>query len=88
MEMSWAITKVGKPEALKRAIDASVEQYSGQSREEFAQAAPCLMGLLDMAPAASAISLNASGYGRTDPNGKFVPDGLNVEIKVLGVMVE
>ena len=86
--MSWAITKVGKPEALKRAINAEVEKYTGLSKEEFSQAAPCLMGLLDMAPAASAVSLNASGYGRTDPNGKFVPDGLYVEIKVLGVMAE
>ena len=87
--MSWAITKVGKPEALKRAINAEVEKYTGLSKEEFSQAAPCLLGLLDMAPAASAISLNASGYGRTNKaDGKFLPDGLNVEIKVLGVMVE
>ena len=86
--MSWSIQKVGKPEALKRAIDVGVEQYSGQSKEEFAMAAPHLKALLDMAPPSCAYALNASGYGRLDPDGKFIPDGLNVEIKVVGLLVE
>ena len=85
--MSWSIVKVGKPEALKRAIDVEVEKFSGLSKDEAAMAAPHLKGLLDMAPAACVVSLNAFGYGHKVVE-KFVPDGLNVEIKVVGLLVE
>jgi hypothetical protein len=85
--MSWGIQELGKPEALKRAIDVSVEQYSGQSKEEFAQAAPHLKGLLDAANPDAVVSLNASGHGHMAA-GVFVPEYLNVEIKQLGLLAE
>ena len=86
--MSWSIQKVGKPEALKRAIDVEVEKFSGLSKAKAAMAVPQLKGLLDMVPSACVYALSASGYGRIDPDGKLIPDGLNVEITALGSLVE
>jgi len=85
--MSWGISKVGKPEALKRAIDAAVEGYSGLSKEEFAKAAPHLKGLLDLAVPGVVTLLNASGHGHMAA-GEFVPDNLSVEIRPLGLLAE
>jgi len=91
--MSWGIQKVGKPEALKRAIDAEVEKYSGLSHEEFANVSLHLQGLLDWANPDVVMSLVASGHGHMTASdsvspGVFVAEYLNIEIKHLGMLAE
>ena len=85
--MSWSITKVGKPEALTRAVDKEVEIYSGQSKEEFVAVAPHLKGLLDSCDGEQVMSLVASGHA-TFVNGQRTYAYLDVAIKQLGALAE
>jgi hypothetical protein len=66
--MSWSIQAIGKPEAVKSAIDKAIEGYgpkapNNQSRAEFEEAQPHLHGLLDLIVGASnVVKLSASGH--------------------------
>jgi hypothetical protein len=68
--MSWSVCLVGKPDAVVRALEAHSEQQSGQSRVEYDDAKPHLIGLVkqNFRKEASGyqeplIKLNASGSG-------------------------
>lgn len=85
--MSWSFTGVGKPSAVKAGIDAAVETYSGQSREEFERAAPHLKGLLDMAHDDAAVSVAANGH-ETFVGARRTYASVDVTIKQLGKIYE
>ncbi len=83
--MSWSFTGVGTAAALAAAIDQDVEKYTGQSREEFAQVAPHLKGLLAAAHDEAAVALSASGHASFS-DGKRTYAVVSVEIKQLGAI--
>lgn len=85
--MSWSFNGVGKPEALKRAIDADVARATGQSREEYEQVAPHLKGILDAAHADAAVQISANGHA-TFTNGERTYAYIAVDIKQIGTLVE
>lgn len=61
--MSWSFSGVGKPDALQRAIDADLARYSeGQSRDEYAEAAPALKALVGAAGPLQVVAVNANGH--------------------------
>lgn len=81
--MSWSFNGIGKPQALKTAIDADMQRYTGQSREEFEHAAPHIKGLLDAAHEDAAVSVNANGHA-SFTDGNRTSASVFVEIKQLG----
>lgn len=86
--MSWSFHGVGRPSALKAAIDADLGNYgAGQSREEYEQAAPHLKGLLDAADDNTAVSVVANGHA-SFVNGKRQSAYVSVDIKTLGKIFE
>lgn len=86
--MSWSFHGVGKPAALKAAIDKELANYGqGQSRDEYEQAAPHLKGLLDAAHEDAAVSVSASGHA-TLQDGKRSYAQVDVTIKQLGTLYE
>jgi hypothetical protein len=93
--MSWSFSGVGKPAALKRALDERSEGMGTDpagdpkknlSRFEFDHAKAHIGALLDAADQESAVSINAGGYASIDGDGVVTPKSLNVEIKQLGVI--
>jgi hypothetical protein len=80
--MSWSFTGVGKPAALKSALDAELQNYSGQSRKEFEQVQPHLKALLDAAHDESAVSLSANGHASFQDS-KRTYANVSVELKQL-----
>jgi hypothetical protein len=85
--MSWSFSGVGKPDALKRALDNQLSQYSGQSKEEFEQAAPHLKSLLDCAHDQAAVSVSANGHA-TFVDGKRTHAHVQVTIQQIGTLYE
>lgn len=82
--MSWSFYGVGKPAALKAAIDKELSNYgTGQSADEFAAAAPHLKGLLDCADENAAVSVSATGHASFS-NGVKTYQQINADIKQLG----
>lgn len=81
--MSWSFRGVGKPAALKAAIDKDVENHSGQSKAEYAAAAPHLKGLLDQAAENAGITLAANGHA-SYLDGNKIDSYINVELKQIG----
>jgi hypothetical protein len=89
--MSWSVNLVGKPEALKRALDAYGDKLTDQSKEEFDAAPPHLKGLLDAADEKSAVLLNASGHASfnvIDGERKRIYSNIGVDIRQLGYLAE
>lgn len=95
--MSWSFNGVGKPEALKRALDSRSAQMGEDpagnpsknlSRYEFDHAKAHLGALLDAADQDAVVSLNASGYASIDHETAVVtPKNISVEIKQIGLLV-
>lgn len=81
--MSWSFQGVGTPAALKAAIDVEGAKATGQSKEEYDQAAAHLKGLLDAANDASAVHVEASGSA-SFVNGARTYAYISVSIKQLG----
>jgi hypothetical protein len=72
---------------LKAAIDRDVDNYSGQSREEYDQAAPHLKGLLDCADPEHAVLISAGGHASYSA-GERTYASVAVEIRQVGKLVE
>ena len=90
--MSWHFSGVGKPDALKRAIDTEVQGYgdpaTSQSRREYDEAAPALKTLIGAAPAGAVVSDTASVHASFDDHANRNGGGINVDIKTIGMLRE
>jgi hypothetical protein len=96
--MSWSFSGIGRPEALKRALDKHSEQLgtdpagdprANLSRYEFDAAKSHLAGLLDAADQQTAVALTASGYASIDhATGVVTPKSVSVDLKPLGTLCE
>lgn len=60
--MSWNVSMIGKPENIKAALEKYSESLSGVSRQEYDDAKPHLIGLVDQNVSGSLIKVNASGH--------------------------
>lgn len=90
-EMSFSVSFVGKPDALKRALAAESERLTGQSKEEFDAVKPAIETILDQ-------NVNLGGdpsVFRVDANGHAnFKDGVKqygncvVNVQRVGILVE
>ena len=61
--MSWLFSAVGKPDAVKRAIEeSSNNKYTGPSLDEWNEAKPALLALVGANVGNIAVRVNASGH--------------------------
>lgn len=68
--MSWSFSAVGKPDAVKRAIEASSNNNcTGQSLDEWNDAKPALLALVGANVGNVAVKVNACGSASWDYKG-------------------
>lgn len=89
--MSFSVSIVGKPEAIKRALANESERLTGQSKEEFDAVKPAIETILDQ-------NMNLGGdpsVFRVDANGHANFSGgvkqygnCSVKVERIGVLVE
>ena len=60
--MSWSFSAVGKPDAVKRAIETQNSGLTGQSLAEWQEAQPALLALVGANVGNVAVRVNASGH--------------------------
>lgn len=60
--MSWSIQAIGKPDAVKRAIETANIGLTGQSKDEWEEAKPALLALVGANCGNVVVRLNASGH--------------------------
>jgi hypothetical protein len=90
-QMSFSVSFVGKPDALKRALASESERLTGQSKEEFDAVKPAIETILDQ-------NMNIGGdpsVFRVDANGHAnFKDGVKqygncvVNVQRVGILVE
>jgi hypothetical protein len=94
--MSWTVAIVGRPHAIKKALEAQAGSLTGQSREEYERALPHLVALVTLNEPSNelskdAVEIVASGHAsiRTHGDGTKTVDysSCNVSIKRLGAMI-
>lgn len=90
--MSWSVNVIGKPVAVKVAIEKECANYGAPSdtnfsRAEFEAAKPALLALVDLAVGNKAVKVNASGHG-TYQNGVQIDGYVSVNIDTLYGFVE
>jgi hypothetical protein len=86
--MSWTFNAVGKPVAVSNAVDAARVTYSGQSKQEFDDAAPHLKFLIEQNLGNMVVAVVASGHASFEPSGKKTYGVCSVEIKQIHGFVE
>ena len=81
--MSFSVTFVGRPDAIKRKLAEHSEALSGQSKEEFDTVRPALETVLDQNVGNGVVLLSANGHATfTDPNA--TPSVQSSRIKTYG----
>lgn len=85
--MSFSVTFVGKPDAIKRKLAEESERLSGQSKTEFDAVRPALETILDQQVGNGAIRLNANGHA-TFTDGVKTFGNCNVDVGTLGQIAE
>lgn len=95
--MSFSVSFIGKPDAIRRKLAEHSEQLSGQSKEEFDTVRPALETVLDQNVGNGIVLLNANGHATfSDPNATpSVPTPrrktygqCSVEVRTLGQIAE
>lgn len=81
--MSFSVTFVGKPEAIKRTLAEHSEILKDQSKTEFDAVRPALDTILDQQVDNGAIHLSANGHA-SFTNGVKTYGSCSVEVKTLG----
>jgi hypothetical protein len=90
--MSWSFNATGKPDKVLEKLTKDLGNYgAGQSRDEFAAAAPHLTALIEsnfaQAPQECLVQVEASGSGSM-VDGKMVSSSCTVSIKqIYGVLL-
>jgi hypothetical protein len=85
--MSFSISVIGKPDAVKRKLAEHSANLSGQSKSEFDAVRPALETVLDQNVSNGAVMLSASGHA-TFQDGVKTYGNCIVEVKVLGQIAE
>lgn len=85
--MSFGVSFVGKPEAIKRKLEEHSGQLSGQSKEEFDAVRPALETVLDQNVGNGVVLLNANGHA-SFVNGQKTYGNCTCEVRVLGQIAE
>jgi len=86
--MSWSNSWIGKPDAIKAAMDRYGETLTGNSKEEFETVKPHLAGLLDQnTGGGGVVHLDANGHAYTNQDGTRVGQ-CSVTLRTLGVLTE
>lgn len=85
--MSFSVTFVGKPEAIKRKLVEESARLTGQSKTEFDAVCPALETILDQQVGNGAVHLSANGHA-TFTDGVKTYGNCNVEVKTLGQIAE
>jgi len=81
--MSFSVTLIGKPEAIKRALTKHSVGLSGQSKEEFDTVLPALQTILDQNVNNGIVKLDANGHA-TFADGVKAYGNCNASVTVLG----
>jgi hypothetical protein len=86
--MSFSVSYVGKPDAIKRKLAEDSDRLTDQSKVEFDAVKPALETILDQQVGNGLIHLSASGHA-TFTNGVKTYGNCNVDVKPLyGVLVD
>lgn len=84
--MSFSITVIGKPDAIKRKLAEESERLKDQSKVEFDAVRPAIETILDQQVANGIIHLNANGHA-SFTNGEKTYGNCSVEVKPLGAQL-
>ena len=86
--MSWSNRWIGKPSAIVRAMEAYSLTLSGNSKNEFDQAAPAIKALISMNDDKKCIDVDGNGHAYHAPVASESYSTCQVTIKSLGTLVE
>lgn len=95
--MSFSVSFVGKPDAIKRKLAEQSANLSGQSKEEFDAVVPALEKVLDQNVGNGVLLLNANGHASfsespatesTPPSRMKTYGQCSVEVRTLGQIAE
>lgn len=89
--MSFSVSLIGKPEAIKRKLVEESGRLTGQSKVEFDVVKPALDILLDQQVNNGCIQLNANGHATfidADTKAEKTYGNCSVEVKCLGQIAE
>lgn len=86
--MSFAVTFIGKPDAIKRKLVEESARLTGYSKIEFDAVKPALDTILEQQIGNGAIYLSANGHASILPDGVKTSGQCHVEVKTLGQIAE
>jgi hypothetical protein len=86
-EMSFSVSFIGKPEAIKRKLDETSSSLTGQSKEEFDALKPALETILDQQVDNGVIHLSANGHA-SFTGGVKTYGNCGVEVRTIGTLAE
>lgn len=83
--MSWSISLMGKPEKVVEALKAHSEKLNGQSKVEYDDALPNMLGIVqqNFGHETQLISVVANGHGSVNGEGKQLNRQVQMEIKAV-----
>jgi hypothetical protein len=80
--MSWSVTVIGRPDKVVAELDKYGDSLNGQSRDEFTEAKPHLVGLVKLTVGDTlVVRLEASGHA------SFESTGFATSAKVRGACI-
>ncbi len=85
--MSFSITVIGKPDAIKRKLAEESARLTYQSKAEFDAVKPALETILDLQVGNGAIKVIANGHA-SFTNGEKTYGNCNVEVASVGQIAE
>jgi hypothetical protein len=85
--MSFSVTYVGKPDAIKRKLEEESARLAGQSKTEFDAVKPALDTILDQQVGNGAVHLTANGHA-TFSDGVKTSGNCHVSVNTLGQIAE
>lgn len=86
--MSFSITVIGKPDAIKRKLAEESQRLKDQSKAEFDAIKPALETILDQQVGNGVVQVTANGHATFDLDGRKTYGNCNVDVKVLGQIAE
>lgn len=85
--MSFSVSFIGKPDAIKRKLAEESARLTDQSKTEFDAIKPALETILDQQVGNGVVHLHANGHA-TFTNGAKTYGNCSVDIKSIGLLAE
>jgi len=85
--VSFSVSFIGKPDAIKRKLDEESARLTSQSKAEFDAIKPALETILDQQVGNGAVSVSANGHA-VFKDGVKTSGQCNVDVKMLGQIAE